>query len=67
LAQVIHDDHAFDRLSILADALEDVGCTNQDLLEHCRHSALHLVRPRDRYPLSDCWVVNLVLLGVTQC
>jgi hypothetical protein len=28
LAQAIHDERPFDRLPVLADALEDVGCTD---------------------------------------
>ena len=36
VAQAIYDDRAFDRLPILADALEDAGCDNADILTHCR-------------------------------
>jgi hypothetical protein len=52
LAQAIYDDRAFDRLPILADALEDAGCTNQDILEHCRGGGEHV---------RGCWVVDLLL------
>jgi hypothetical protein len=52
LAQAIYDDRAFDRLPILADALEDAGCTNQDILEHCRSGGDHV---------RGCWVVDLLL------
>jgi len=55
LAQAIYDDRAFDRLPILADALEDAGCTNADILEHCRGGGEHV---------RGCWVVDL-LLGKT--
>jgi hypothetical protein len=55
LAQAIYDDHAFDRMPILADALEDAGCTNQDILAHCRGGGEHV---------RGCWVVDL-LLGKT--
>jgi hypothetical protein len=55
LAQAIYTDRAFDRLPILADALEDAGCTNQDILAHCRGSGDHV---------RGCWVVDL-LLGKT--
>jgi hypothetical protein len=37
---------------ILADALEDAGCTNQDMLEHCRQPGEHV---------RGCWVVDLLL------
>jgi len=52
VAQGIHDDHHFKHLPILADALEEAGCTSAALLTHCR-SAL----PHGR----SCWVVDLVL------
>jgi hypothetical protein len=43
---------AFDRLPILADALEDAGCTNADILNHCRQPQEHV---------RGCWAVDLVL------
>jgi hypothetical protein len=52
LAQVIYDERAFDRLPILADALEDAGCNNADILGHCRGSGEHV---------RGCWVVDLLL------
>jgi hypothetical protein len=52
LAQMIYDDRAFDRLPILADALEDAGCTNADILDHCRQPGEHV---------RGCWVVDLLL------
>jgi hypothetical protein len=52
LAQSIYDDRAFDRLPILADALEDAGCDNADILNHCRQPGEHV---------RGCWVVDLLL------
>jgi hypothetical protein len=40
------------RLAIPADALEDAGCTNSDILSHCRSEGLHV---------RGCWVVDLLL------
>ena len=51
-AQGIHADRAFDRLPILADALEDAGCDNADILAHCRGPGPHV---------RGCWVVDLLL------
>jgi hypothetical protein len=52
LAQSIIDDGAFDRLPILADALEDAGCDTADILAHCRGGGEHV---------RCCWVVDLLL------
>ena len=52
LAQAIYDERAFDRLPILADALEDAGCTDAAILEHCRGPGPHV---------RGCWVVDLLL------
>jgi len=52
IAEAIYTDRAFDRLPILADALEDAGCDNRDILEHCRLPGVHV---------RGCWVVDLVL------
>jgi hypothetical protein len=52
LAQAVYDLRAFDRLPILADALEDAGCKDIDILNHCRQTGEHV---------RDCWVVDLLL------
>ncbi len=52
MAQVIYDDRAFDRLPLLADALEDAGCTDAAILGHCRGGGEHV---------RGCWVVDLLL------
>jgi hypothetical protein len=52
LAEGMDVEHAYDRLPILADALQDAGCENEDILDHCRGSGPHV---------RGCWVVDLVL------
>jgi hypothetical protein len=52
LARGIYEDRAFDRMPILADALQDAGCTDEDVLGHCRGPGPHV---------RGCWVVDLVL------
>jgi hypothetical protein len=52
LAGAIYDDRAWDRLPILADALEEAGCTDADLLGHCRGPGPHV---------RGCWAVDLLL------
>jgi hypothetical protein len=52
LAQAIEESRSFDRLPLLADALEEAGCTAGSVLNHCRHGGPHAV---------GCWVVDLVL------
>jgi hypothetical protein len=39
------------RLAVLGDALEEVGCTNQDVLNHCRAPGQHV---------RGCWLVDLL-------
>ncbi|MBA4192540.1 MAG: hypothetical protein C0467_31620 [Planctomycetaceae bacterium] len=53
LAKGIYTDRAFERLPILADALQDAGCDSVEILQHCRDESLTHVR--------GCWVVDLVL------
>ena len=52
IAQRIYDERAFDRLPILADALEDAGCIDAALLAHCRTPGPHV---------RGCWAVDLLL------
>jgi hypothetical protein len=52
LAETIYDERAFERMPILADALEDAGCDNADVLAHCRQPGEHV---------RGCWVVDLLL------
>ena len=52
LAAGIYAERAFDRMPILADALEDAGCDHADILNHCRGDGPHV---------RGCWVVDLIL------
>lgn len=52
LAQAIYDERVFDRLPSLADALEEAGCTDADILCHCRGPGPHA---------RGCWAVDLLL------
>jgi hypothetical protein len=52
IARRIYDERAFHDLPILADALEDAGCTDADILTHCRQPGEHV---------RGCWVVDLIL------
>jgi hypothetical protein len=71
LARGIYDDHAFDRMPILADALQDAGCNADDILNHCRYSSLRGAEPsgspatghgtRASPHVRGCWVVDLLL------
>jgi hypothetical protein len=53
IAKVMYDSRNFTPMPILADALQDVGCDSDDILDHCRYAHATHVR--------GCWVVDLVL------
>jgi hypothetical protein len=52
LAQTIYEDRVFERMPILGDALEDAGCTNAEILRHCREPGEHV---------RGCWLLDLIL------
>jgi hypothetical protein len=52
LAASIYEERAFDRLPILADALEEAGCDAAELLTHLRGPGPHV---------RGCWAVDLLL------
>ena len=52
IAQAAYDSRAFGNLPVLADALQDAGCENADVLDHLRGPGPHV---------RGCWVVDLVL------
>jgi hypothetical protein len=52
LAQGVYDEGRFADLPVLADALEEAGCTDADVLGHCRSGGEHV---------RGCWVLDLLL------
>jgi hypothetical protein len=52
LARAIYEGRLFDDLPVLADALEDAGCTDAELLGHLRGGGEHR---------RGCWALDLVL------
>jgi hypothetical protein len=52
LAQAIYDEHRFQDLPVLADALEEAGCDRTEVLGHLRSPGPHV---------RGCYVVDLLL------
>lgn len=52
LVRDISNERAFSAMPILADALQDAGCDNDDILNHCRQPGEHV---------RGCWVVDACL------
>jgi hypothetical protein len=52
LARQMYEARDFSSMPILADALQDAGCDNADILDHCRGLGPHV---------RGCWCVDLVL------
>jgi hypothetical protein len=52
IARRIDGERTFHDLPILADALEEAGCADPGILDHCRQRGEHV---------RGCWVVDLIL------
>ena len=52
MARRMYGSRDFDAMPILGDALQDAGCNEPDVLDHCRGPGPHV---------RGCWVVDLVL------
>ncbi len=52
IAREMYVSRDFSAMPILADALQDAGCDNKRILDHCRKPGEHV---------RGCWVVDLVL------
>ncbi len=52
LAEAIRRDPAGGQLPVLADALEEAGCSDEEILRHLREPGLHV---------RGCWVLDLLL------
>jgi hypothetical protein len=53
LATAIYEERSFDRMAILADALQDAGCEDGEILGHCRQQGAVHVR--------SCHVIDWLL------
>jgi hypothetical protein len=52
MARLVYDNHQVEDMPFLADALEEAGCRNDELLAHCRQPGAH---PR------GCWALDALL------
>jgi hypothetical protein len=52
MARTMYDSGDFMDMPILADAVEEAGCTNTDILNHC---------PQPGEYVRGCWVIDLIL------
>jgi hypothetical protein len=52
LAEAIDARGSFEDMPVLGDALEEAGCTDEDVLRHCRRESCHF---------RGCWVLDLLL------
>jgi hypothetical protein len=51
MARALYDERAFERLPVLADALEDAGCAEETILAHLRGPGPHV---------PGCWALDLL-------
>jgi hypothetical protein len=52
LARTLLAERAFDQMPVLGDALEEAGCDDPRVLDHCRQNAPHTL---------GCWLLELLL------
>jgi hypothetical protein len=52
LARHARDEGRFDGMPVLGDALEEAGCTDEQVLAHCRAAKPHV---------AGCWVLEMLL------
>lgn len=52
MAQTIYEERRFEEMPILADALEEAGCDDEEILWHCRVDAHHA---------RGCWLLDGIL------
>ncbi len=52
LARQVYESRDFSAMPILGDALQDAGCDDEEVLDHCRGPGPHV---------RGCWVVDLIL------
>jgi hypothetical protein len=52
MARAIYEERRFQEMPVLADALEEAGCTDEAILGHCREPGEHV---------RGCWMLDLVL------
>jgi hypothetical protein len=55
LSRQMYESQDFSAMPILADAMQDAGCDNADILSHCRGPGVHV---------RGCWVVDKLLTRV---
>jgi hypothetical protein len=52
LAEATYENRRWEDLPVLADALEEAGCDDADILGHCRGPGPHT---------RGCWVIDCLL------
>lgn len=52
LAREIYENRDYSLMPILGDALEEAGCSESEILDHCRRLGDHV---------RGCWIVDLLL------
>lgn len=76
LVRAIHIENNFEYMGILGDALEDTGCTNEDVIHHCRDKERQIIENSYWRSPRDCFVANeniecvgcgVKLIGLEEC